>query len=147
MGRMVRTTVIGLLDKGVSFEDVEGFVSEKLAERALAGFKSVQGISRLENGEKRLHVKFSKLFEVEKLDHRWNLSISHEFQKAGYGDVAWKFTEVDSHSPDAENTTVSLHPGLFRACLEDDEFTSHEEPFPEPFSAEEFWQWYEEADE
>lgn len=122
-------------------------MSAKLAEQALTGFKTVQGVSLLENGEKRLHIKFSKLFDVEKLDHRWNLSISHEFREAGYGDVAWKFTEVDSHSPDAENTTVSLHPGLFRACLGDDEFARHEGRVPEPFSSEEFWQWYKDADE
>jgi hypothetical protein len=126
MGRMVRTTVIGLLKKDVTFEDIQAFVDEKAAERALAGFKTVRGISLMENGEQRRHIKFSRLSEMEKLDHRWSLSISHEFQEAGYGDVAWKFTEVDGQSPDAENTTVSIHPDLFRACLAEDEFPRHD---------------------
>lgn len=147
MGHMVRTTVIGLLDKGVPFEDIQDFVNDKLADKALTGFKTVQGVSKTEDGEKRFHIKFSKLFEADKLDHRWNLDISNEFRNAGYGDVAWKFTEVDSHSPDAENTTVSLHPDLFRACLAEGDLTRHEGPFPEPFSSEEFWQWYKDADE
>ena len=121
MGRMVRTTVIGLLKKDVTFEDIQAFVDEKLAERTLAGFKTIRGISLMENGEERRHIKFSRLSEMEELDHRWNLSLSHAFEKAGYGDVAWKFTEVDCQSPDAENTTVSIHPDLFRACLTEDE--------------------------
>lgn len=122
MGRMVRTTVIGLLNKDITFDDIQAFVDEKLMEKALAGFKTIRGISLMENGEERRHIKFSRLSEIEELDHRWNLSLSHEFEKAGYGDVAWKFTEVDGNSPDAENTTVSIHPDLFRACLAEDEF-------------------------
>lgn len=126
MARMVRTTVIGLLNKGVTFEEVQGFVDEKIAEKALTSFRTIRGTSLMENGEQRRHIKFSRLFEMEELDHHWNLSISHEFQKAGYGDVAWKFTEVESGSPDAENTTVSIHPDLFRACLAEDEFLRHD---------------------
>jgi len=139
MARMVRTTVIGLLNEGVTFEDVQDFVNEKLAERTLTGFKTVQGVSRTEVGEKRLHVKFSKLFKLDKMDHRWNLSISQAFREAGYGDVAWKFTEVDSQSADAEDTTVSIHPGLFRACLGDDEINKHDSPLPTPFGSKKFW--------
>lgn len=45
--------------------------------------------------------------------------ISNEFHKTGYGDVAWKFTEVDGEDPDAEDTTVSIHPDLFKACLDE----------------------------
>lgn len=147
MARMVRTTVIGLLDKGVTFEDVQGFVNDKLAEKTLTGFKTVQGVSRTADGERRLHVKFSKLSETDKLDHRWNLEISNEFRNAGYGDVAWKFTEVDSEDPEGENTTVSIHPGLFTADLEDDACKSQHQLLPEPFGSDAFWQWLEESDE
>lgn len=147
MARMVRTTVIGLLDKGVTFEDIQGFVNDKLAEKALTGFKTVQGVSKTENGERRLHVKFSKLSEASKLDHRWNLDISNEFRNAGYGDVAWKFTEVDSEDPEVEDTTVSIHPGLFKTCLEEDECKHHHQSPPEPFGSDAFWQWFDEQGE
>ena len=88
---------------------------------ALAGFKTIQGVSKTAAGEKRRHIKFSKLCDADKLDHRLNIDISNEFHKAGYGDVAWKFTQVDSEDPQGENTTSSIHPGLFKECLEKDE--------------------------
>lgn len=147
MEKLIRTTVIGFLDKGVTFEDIQGFVKDKLAEKALTGFKTVQGVSQTEDGEKRFHIKFSKLFEADKLDHRWNLSLSHEFREAGYGDVAWKFTEVDSDDPQAEDTTVSIHPDLFKACLDEDECRRHPTPPPKPFGSEAFWQWSDDLDD
>ena len=146
MARMVRATVIGLLNEGVTFADVQGFIDEKRTERILAGFKTVQGISKTEDGEERHHIKFSRLFEIDKLDHRWNLNLSHEFRSAGYGDVAWKFTEVDSEDPEGENTTVSIHPGLFKACLDEEECRQNPKTPPEQFGSEAFWQWFDEID-
>jgi hypothetical protein len=99
MEKWIRTTIIGRLNKGVTFEDVQAFINDKLSEKALTGFKTVQVISTTETGEKQRHIKFSRLFAMDKLDHQWNLSLSHEFRDAGYGDVAWKFTEVDSEDP------------------------------------------------
>jgi hypothetical protein len=143
---MVRTTVIGLLNRDVTFEDIQGFINKKIGENTLTGFKAVQGVSKTEDGEKRLHVKFSKLFKMDKLDHRWNINLSHEFRQAGYGDVAWKFTEVDSEDPEGENTTVSIHPGLFNACLDEDERRPHPQAPPDPSGSEAFWQWFDEID-
>ena len=145
MARMVRTTVIGLLRKGITFDDVQGFVQDKLAEKALAGFNSVQGESRMADGEKRCHIKFSKLFDIDKLDHRWNLTISQEFRQAGYGEVAWKFTEVDSRDLDAEETTTSIHPGLFSACLDENECPPKQPP-PDSLDSKAFWQWLDDLD-
>jgi hypothetical protein len=147
MGKMVRTSVIGLLNKGITFEDVQGFINDKLSEKALTGFKTVQGISITESGEQQRHIKFSRVFAIDKLDHRWNLSLSREFRDAGYGDVAWKFTEVDSEDPEAEDTTVSIHPDLFKACLDEDECRRHPTPPPKPFGSEAFWQWSDDLDE
>ena len=113
MGPMIRTTVIGLLRPGVTFEAIQDFVSAKISDKALAGFKTVTGVTCTTDGETRLHIKFSKLSPAEELDHRWNLAISNEFYEAGYGDVAWKFTEVDSEDPCGEVTTDSIQPDLF----------------------------------
>lgn len=146
MAYMVRTTVIGLLNNGVTFEDIQDFVNDKLAEKALTGFKTVQGVSRTADGERRLHVKFSKLSEAGKFDHRWNLDISNEFRNAGYGDVAWKFTQVGSEDPGGEDTTVSIHPDLFKACLEEDACKQHQLSSPEPFGSDAFWQWFDEQE-
>ena len=30
MGKMIRTTVIGLLNKGITFEDVQGFINDQI---------------------------------------------------------------------------------------------------------------------
>jgi hypothetical protein len=143
---MVRTTVIGLLNLGVSFDDIRHFVNEKLAAEPSAQFKTVLGKTITENGEERLHVKFSRLTDIDTLDHRWNLRISHEFRQAGFGDVAWKFTEVDSDTPGGEDTTVSIHPGLFDACLDEEKSALHYKAPPEPFGSEAFWQWFDEID-
>ena len=147
MGRMVRTTVIGLLNEGVTFDDVQGFIDKKMDERALTGFKTVRGVSYEEDGTKRYHIKFSKLFEQDRLDHQWNLNLSQEFRKAGYGDVAWKFTEVDENDPTAEDTTVSIHPGLFDACLDEEGDRRRQRAFPGPFGSEAFWQWFDDLDQ
>jgi hypothetical protein len=146
MGKLIRATVIGLLNRDVTFNDIQGFINDKLSEKALTGFKTVQGISTTETGEKQRHIKFSRLFPIDKLDHRWNLSLSHEFHNAGYGDVAWKFTEVDSEDPEAEDTTVSIHPDLFKACLDEDECPRHPTAPPEPFGSDAFWRWFDEQD-
>ena len=146
MGQMVRTTVIGLLSKGVTFDDVQRFVDDRLTETALAGYKTIQGVSTTADGEKRLHVKFIKLCDADKLDHRWNIDLSNEFQNAGYGHVAWKFTQVDSEDPQGENTTASIHPGLFKECLDSNESEWKCQTPPEPFGSVAFWQWFDEQD-
>ena len=145
MGRKIRTTVIGLLSKGVTFDDIRNFVDHKLT-ASPTPFKTVLGKSVDQNGDERLHVKFSSLADIEKLDHRWNLNISHEFRKAGYGDVAWKFTEVASEDPGGENTTVSINPRLFQECRDGEEDALHPKAPPEPFGSEAFWQWFDEID-
>lgn len=146
MGQMVRTTVIGLLNKGVTFEDIQDFVTAKIADKALTGFKTATGVTCTENGEERRHVKFSKLSPAEELDHQWNLAISNEFCQAGYGDVAWKFTEVDSEDPYGEITTVSIPPGLFRKCLNEDQDGQDSQTLPERFGSEAFWRWFDNRD-
>jgi hypothetical protein len=144
---MVRTTVIGLLRRGVTFEDVQGFVDEKLAEKALSGFKILHSKSVTEKGETRLYIKFSKLFEIDKLDHGWNINLSHAFREAGFGDVAWKFTEVDSDDPEGEHTTITIPQGLFAGYLDGADGTEGGKASPEPFGSDDFWQWFDEREQ
>jgi hypothetical protein len=146
MTHMVRTTVIGLLNPGITFEDIQGFVDAKIADKELTGFKTVTGITYTEAGQARRHIKFSKLAAAEEIDHRWNLTISNEFCRRGFGDVAWKFTEVDAEDPYGEFTTVSIPPDLFRQCLEDDGGGPNRTTGPAPIGSEDFWRWFDEQD-
>ena len=147
MGPMIRTTVIGLLRPGVTFEAIQDFVSAKIRDKALTGFKTVTGVTCTADGETRLHIKFSKLSPAEELDHRWNLAISNEFYEAGYGDVAWKFTEVGSEDPCGEVTTDSVQPDLFSGLAAGEQGRPHRWEPPGPLGSEAFWRWYEERDD
>jgi hypothetical protein len=145
MAQMIRTTVIGLLNKDIRLEDLQRFIEEKMAESAFSGFKTIQGFSNTEDGEPRRYVKFSKLFEIDPLDHRWNLNPFHEFARAGYGEVAWKFTKVENDGPEGENTTVSIQPELFDVCLDDDAGLPPN-TFPESPGSEAFWRWFDDLE-
>jgi hypothetical protein len=144
MEQMVRTTVIGLLNPGITFEDIQGFVDAKIADKKLTGFKVVTGITYNDAGQPRRHVKFSKLAAAKELDHRWNLAISNEFCRRGFGEVAWKFTAVDADDPYGELTTVSIPPDIFRQCLQDED--SRRSADPAPIGSDRFWRWFEEND-
>ena len=117
MAQMIRTTVIGLLNKDIRLEDLQRFIEEKMAESAFSGFKTIQGFSNTEDGEPRRYVKFRKLFEIDPLDHRWNLNPFHEFARAGYGEVAWKFTKLEEipfsaqSPPNRPRRRIGISPG------------------------------------
>jgi hypothetical protein len=147
MGKMIRATVIGLLNEGVTFEDIQAFVDEKLSAKALGDFRIVRGEAHTEAGEKRLFIKFSKLMPIEVIDDRWNIDLSHQFRQAGYGDVAWKFTEVNSDDPAAEDTTETLQPELFQACLDAADPSDDSSPLSGAVGSDVFWQWFDDREE
>ena len=67
------------------------------------------------------------------------------FADAGYGDVAWKITPVQSDDPECEKTTCSIPADLFKAWLDSDDKPESQGPSepPEPFGSDQSWTWFE----
>jgi hypothetical protein len=140
----LRVTAVALLKKGLGFEDIEGFIDAKLADPGTAGFNTLRKTIALADGTQRLYVKFSKVMPDHELDDGWNLHMTRDFYRAGYGNVAWKITRIDPQDANPEATTESFPAELFQSCLEDTAET-HQAPddLPAPFGSDAFWEWIE----
>jgi hypothetical protein len=144
MEEKLRVTVVALLAKGVAPEDVEGFIGQIAAGQEESGVVTLFKTPSLSDGSRRIYIKVSRVIDAADLDDGWNLRITRKFNAAGYGNVAWKITQVDPNAADAEITTASLPRELFQDCLEmGPDSSARPEAPPAPFGSEAFWNWFE----
>jgi hypothetical protein len=144
MEEKLRVTVVALLAKGVAPEDVQGFIGQIAAGQEESGVVTLFKTPPLSDGSRRIYIKVSRVIDAADLDDGWNLRITRKFNAAGYGNVAWKITQVDPNAWDAEITTASLPRELFQDCLEmDPDSSARPEAPPAPFGSEAFWNWFE----
>lgn len=144
----VRVSIMALLSRNVTFNDIQPFIRKHLGPDREREYRRIYAATDCVDDRERAQIKYSRVIDARNLDEAAILRIANAFRDAGYGDVAWKITPIAPEDTDPEKTTASFPVELFQACLDEDDDQDAGLPDvpPEPFGSDAFWKWFDEGD-
>jgi hypothetical protein len=121
MSEKLRSTAIALFPEGTGDEECREVAERLTADKDLSDFRVFLRSTILSDGSRRTYVKFTKVVPRNKLGTGWVITITSKLFDAGYEDVAWRFTRLNSPVEEDDATTESFPAELFKKALVDDE--------------------------
>lgn len=143
MDRIIRTTLVALMPRGIYAEDTSGFIDKAIAGEDPSLLHTFYRETEITAGEHRFFVKISKVINANEENDEWLHRVTKNLRDAGCENVAWKVTKISPDDCEPENTTESFPIDLFQSCVETDDMAIDLPKTPvEPFGSDAFWEFF-----